>query len=52
MVNDVGIRIEDKPPIFLGMVTIPTIYADDWGMVYYCYTHIDWMFFLTTLMAN
>ena len=22
------------------MVNIPTIYGDDWGMVYDCYTHI------------
>ena len=24
----------------LGMVGKPTVYGDDWGMVYYCYTHI------------
>ena len=22
---------------------IPNIYADDWGMVYYCYTHITYI---------
>ena len=25
---------------WLGMVTIPPIYGDDWGMVYYCFNHI------------
>ena len=30
-----------KPPIFLGMVNIPTIYGDDWGMVYCCRTHMN-----------
>ena len=25
---------------WLGMVHMPTIYGDDWGMVYYCYTVI------------
>ena len=29
-----------KPPIFLGMVDIPAIYGDDWGMVYYCFTDV------------
>ena len=39
IVIHVGITLENKPPIFLGMVNIPTIYGDDWGTVYYCYTH-------------
>ena len=30
-----------KPPIFLGMVNIPIIYGDDWGMVYCCRTHMN-----------
>ena len=36
---DVGITMSLAPPIFLGMVNIPTIYGD-WVMVYHCYTHI------------
>ena len=29
MIDNVGITMENKPPIFLGMVNIPTIYGDD-----------------------
>jgi hypothetical protein len=31
-----------KPPIWewQTLVNIPPIYGDDWGMVYYCSTHI------------
>ena len=36
--GNVGITIMNHP--WLGMVTIPTTYGDDWEMVYYCYTHI------------
>ena len=25
------------------MVTIQPIYGDDWGMVYYVFTHIKWL---------
>ena len=44
-VQDDGMRVLwvyrcHKPPIFLGMVNIPTIYGDDWGMAYRCCTHI------------
>ena len=35
---NVGIAIINHP--WLGMANIPTIYGDDWGMAYYCYTHI------------
>ena len=27
-------------PPMTGNGDIPTIYGEDWGMVYYCYTHI------------
>ena len=36
---------------WLGMVKIPTIYGDDWGMVYYCYTHINEIAFRTILLV-
>ena len=40
---NVGITMPFYHPC-LGMVNIHveilTIYGDDWGMVYYCYTHI------------
>ena len=34
----------------MGMVKIPTIYGDDWGMVYYCYyTHMNGVTFHSSL---
>ena len=38
--GNVDIAMSCLPAIFLGMVNIPTIYGDEWGMVYYCYTNI------------
>ena len=35
---------------WLGMVTIPPIYGDDWWMVYYCYTHITLFFGYTRVV--
>ena len=35
--TNVGITMINHP--LLGMVTLATIYDDDWGMVYDCYTH-------------
>ena len=46
MGQDGPIRQRDHGPMMVtdwGMVNIPTIYGDDWGMVYdlwHCYTHI------------
>ena len=43
---NVGIRWynNNKAPIFLGTVyKKTTIYGDDWGMVYYCFTRIIWV---------
>ena len=37
---DVDITIINHP--FGNGLFIPTIYGDDWGMVYHCYTHISW----------
>ena len=34
------------------MVGIPTIYGDEWGMVYYCYTHIINLWFHQTWLAG
>ena len=32
------------PPMTGYCLNIPTIYGDDWGMVYYCWIHIDVIF--------
>ena len=48
MIENVDITMSFLPPMTGNGLLIPTLYGDDWGMVYDCYTHItmDFVIFI------